>query len=149
MPAFVEATATTSAPKDAVWKVLADFPNIANYTDTVKASASTSEQVFAVGATRHCDLAPAGSADEEIIEIVPCDRLVIQVKGSAGPIKESRTTFSVAEVGANATKLTMSAEIHPKGGILAGLVSKLLERRLPKRAQVVVGDLAAAAEQFA
>lgn len=149
MPAFVEATVTTNAPKDAVWKVLADFPNIANYTDTVKASVSTSEQVFAVGASQHCDLAPAGSADEEIIEIVPGDRLVIQVKGSGGAIKESRTTFSVTEVDANATKLTMSAEIHPKGGIFAGLVSKLLERRLPKRAQVVIGDLAASAEKIA
>ena len=30
MPAFVEATATANASKEAVWKILADFPNIAN-----------------------------------------------------------------------------------------------------------------------
>ena len=50
MPAFVEASVTANAPKEAVWKILADFPNIANYTDTVKASVSTSEEDFAVGA---------------------------------------------------------------------------------------------------
>ena len=58
MPAFVEATATANASKEAVWKILADFPNIANHTDTVKASVSTSEEDFAVGASRRCDLAP-------------------------------------------------------------------------------------------
>lgn len=148
MPAFVEVTATANAPKEAVWKILADFPNIANYTDTVKASVSTSEQDFAVGASRRCDLAPAGSAEEEILEIVPGDRLVIQVKGSGGPIKQSRTAFSLTEVDANATQLTMSAEIQPKGGIFAGIISKILERRLPKRALVVVKDLAASAEKI-
>ena len=147
MPAFVEATATANASKEAVWKILADFPNIANHTDTVKASVSTSEEAFAVGSTRRCDLAPAGSAEEEIVEIVPGDRLVIEVKGSGGPIKHSRTTFSVAEVDADTTRLTMSAEIQPKGGIFAGIISKILERRLPKRALVVVGDLAASAEK--
>ena len=147
MPAFVEASATANASKEAVWKILADFPNIANHTDTVKASVSTSEEDFAVGASRRCDLAPAGSAEEEIVEIVPGDRLVIEVKGSGGPIKHSRTTFSVAEVDADTTRLTMSAEIQPKGGIFAGIISKILERRLPKRALVVVGDLAASAEK--
>ncbi len=148
MPAFVEASVTANAPKEAVWKILADFPNIANYTDTVKASVSTSAEDFAVGASRRCDLAPAGSAEEEIVEIAPSDRLVIQVKGSGGPIKQSRTTFSVTEVDAKTTRLTMSAEIEPKGGIFAGIISKILERRLPKRALVVVGDLAASAEKI-
>ena len=149
MPAFVEASVTANAPKEAVWKILADFPNIANYTDTVKASVSTSAEDFAVGASRRCDLAPAGSAEEEIVEIAPSDRLVIQVKGSGGPIKQSRTTFSVTEVDAKTTRLTMSAEIEPKGGIFAGIIAKILERRLPKRALVVVGDLAASAEKNA
>ena len=129
--------------------MLADFPNIANYTDTVKASVSTSEQVFAVGASRRCDLAPAGTAQEEIVEIVPTDRLVIQVKGSGGPIKQSQTTFSLAEIDANATRLTMSAEIQPKGGIFAGIIGKIIERRLLKRAHIVVRDLATSAEKFA
>ncbi len=57
--------------------MLADFTNVANYIDTVTVNVSTSEQAFAVGATRRCDLAPSGSAEEEIVEIVPYDRLVI------------------------------------------------------------------------
>ena len=56
MPAFVEATVTANAPKEAVWKILADFPNIANYTETVRSSHSTSENDFEIGATRHCEV---------------------------------------------------------------------------------------------
>lgn len=64
MPVTVKATATAQAPREIVWKVLADFPNIADYTDTVRASVSTSEQPFGVGASRRCGLAPFGTAEE-------------------------------------------------------------------------------------
>ena len=95
MPAFVEATVTANAPKEAVWNILADFPNIANYTDTVRSSHSTSENGFEIGATRHCELAPAGSADEVITGIKQGESVVISVSGAGGgPIKESMTTFS-------------------------------------------------------
>ena len=150
MPANVEATVTANAPKEAVWKVLSDFPNIANYTDTVKSSHSTSEEDFEIGATRHCELVPAGSADETITDIKQGESIVISVSGAGGgPIKESMTTFHLEEVDAKTTRLTMSAEIHPKGGIFAGIISKILELRLPKRAETVVRDLATSAEKFA
>lgn len=54
-----------------------------------------------------------------------------------------------AGVDANATQLTMSAEIQPKGGIFAGITAKILERRLPKRALVILKDLATSAEKIA
>ena len=128
----------------------ADFPNIANYTDTVRSSHSTSEKDFEIGATRHCELAPAGSADETITDIKQGESVVISVSDAGGgPIKESTTTFSLEEVDAKTTRLTMNAEIQPKGGIFAGIISKILERRLPKRAQTVVTDLATSAEKFA
>lgn len=150
MPAFVEATVTANAPKEAVWKVLSDFPNIANYTDTVSSSHSTSENDFEIGATRHCEFAPSGSADETIADIRDGEAIVISVSGAGGgPIKESTTTFSVQGIDADTSRLTMSAEIQPKGGVFAGIISKILERRLPKRAQVVVSDLAASAEKMA
>ncbi len=150
MPAFVEATATANAPKEAVWKVLADFPNIANYTDTVRSSHSTSENDFEIGATRHCELSPAGSADEVITDIKQGESVVISVSGAGGgPIKDSTTTFSITEIDADKSSLTMSAQIQPKGGILAPVISKILERRLPKRPQTVVNDLANSAEKLA
>jgi uncharacterized membrane protein len=150
MPANVKATVTANAPKHAVWKVLADFPNISHYTDSIKSSVSTSEQPFEVGASRRCALAPAGALDEEIIEIVPGERLTISVvKGSGVPIKSSITTFSLAEIDANTTQMNFHAQVEPKGWILSGILAKILERRLPKGAEKTLKDLSAAAERIA
>ncbi len=112
MPATVKATTIAHAPKEIVWKVLADFPNIADYTDSVKASVSTSEQTSGVGASRHCDLAPVGTSEEKIIGYVPGDRLVVSLFDTKGlPVKNSETTFSLIEIDENTTQLTFSAEI--------------------------------------
>jgi hypothetical protein len=55
------------APRSAVRVVLADFPNISDWNSGVKTSFSTSESAEGIGATRHCDLAPAGKLEETII----------------------------------------------------------------------------------
>lgn len=150
MPTTIEATAIAHAPKEIVWKVLADFPNIVDYTDTVKASASTSEQAFGVGASRHCDLAPIGTTEEKIIDFTPGDKLVISLYKTTGmPVKNSETTFSLTEIDANTTQLTMTAEVQAKGGIFAGFIAKRLKSRLPKGAGRTVKDLAASAERIA
>ena len=110
MATIVNVSATARAPKDVVWAILADFPNIADYTDTVKASRSTSEAETGVGATRHCDLAPMGTVNERILEYVPGERLVISLYDTAGlPIKGSQTTFALEAVDAETTRISMRA----------------------------------------
>ena len=103
MPANVEATVTANAPKEAVWKVLADFQNIANYTDTVRSSHSTSEKEFEIGSTRHCELAPAGSADEIITDI------------KQGEVSSYQFPVRVAVPSRNPPLLSRSARSMPKG----------------------------------
>ena len=60
MPAVVEASAVANVSKETLWNVIADFPNIADHVDSVKASAAIGEQISGVGATRRCDLQPLG-----------------------------------------------------------------------------------------
>ena len=55
------------APHDKVWRILADFGGIYKYNPGVSNSHSTSSANEGVGATRHCDLLPAGSVEERII----------------------------------------------------------------------------------
>ena len=150
MTATVNVSATANAPKSVLWEILADFPNIADYTDSVRSSESTGEQDTGVGASRYCQLAPIGSTEETILEFVPEERLVVSLYNTTRiPVKKSRTTFSLEAVGDNATKLTMNAEVEAKGGPLARLVEKRLARALPKGALSLVNDLAAAAESVA
>ena len=149
MPAKVMATTVANAPKQIMWEVLADFPNIANYTDSVKSSASTSDQETGVGASRHCDLAPLGTAEETIVEFNPGENIVISLYDTKGlPVKNSETTFSLTEIDSNTTRLTMRANVQAKGGVFAGVLGKILERRLPNSAKRLLDDLAASAEKM-
>ncbi len=149
MPASFSVSAIAKAPKDAVWQVLADFPNIADYTDSVKASHATNEHALGVGATRRCDFSRGGSAEEEIIGFSSGEKLVISLAETKGlPLKSSETTFSVTEINADTTKLTMSVKFEAKGGPFSGIVGKLLQRRLPKPASRTVQDLAASSERI-
>ena len=148
MTAKVGGSVVAKAPKDAVWGVLADFANIANYTDQVKTSVSTSDVETGVGATRHCDLAPFGATEEKITEFQAGERMTVALFDTKGmPVKGSTTTFTLEELTPETTRLTMDAEVQPKGGVLAGFIGKRLKKRLPKGAQQLVGDLARSAER--
>lgn len=79
-----------AAPRADVWRVLADFPNIADWNSGVKVSRATSSATGGIGATRHCDLIPAGGLDETVTDWQDEQRLVISIdkaqlaKGFAG-----------------------------------------------------------------
>lgn len=56
-----------NAPKDKVWKALADFGNVMNLSTNVTKSYLTSEKKTGVGTMRHCDLSRMGAQLEERI----------------------------------------------------------------------------------
>ncbi len=59
---------TITAPKDRVWRALADFGSISTWNPNVSASKLTSPQPGGLGATRQCRLAPMGIIDERIVQ---------------------------------------------------------------------------------
>lgn len=83
-----------AAPRADVWRVLADFPNIADWNSGVKVSRATSSATGGIGATRHCDLAPAGGLDETVTDWQDEQRLVISIdKATVVPIDHAQITF--------------------------------------------------------
>ena len=141
------ATATAQAPVSAVWNVLADFENVSQYTDQIKTSSSPGQST-GVGAQRTCELSPAGTTQETIREWVEGESITISVdEVTMMPVKSSLTTFSMKAVDENTTELTMSTDAEPKGGVLKPLIAKRLAKGLPKAAQRLVDDFAAAAEK--
>lgn len=141
---------TADAPKSAVWKILDDFGNIQNYTSQVKTSENTSDNPTGVGAERFCELAPVGTTNEKILEYEPEDRMVIRLADVTGlPIKETITEFKLEALGENSTKITMTSNVTPKGGIMSGFIGGRLEKRLPKGLDDLLNDLAASAKTAA
>ncbi|MGI9666668.1 MAG: SRPBCC family protein [Acidimicrobiia bacterium] len=146
----ISGSVTINAPKSVVWSILDDFSNIQDWTDQVKTSVQLGDVSEGLGAGRSCELAPFGTTDEKIIEYVPEDKMVIELTNiKKVPISRSVTTFALTEIDANTTEVSMSPVPEPKGGPVAGLVAKRLEKSLPKAINSLLADLKAASESKA
>ena len=129
-----------SAPRTAVWSVLADFPNIATWNGGVKASHATSEATGGVGAQRHCDLAPVGTLEETITEWVDGERMVVNIDSATKlPIEHGAATFTIAD-----DTTTIDYEFEPKG-FIGRMMAPPLVRQLTKGFGGFLTDLDTAA----
>ncbi len=136
---------TIDARPSAVWEVLADFPNIADWNGGVTKSYSTSESDQGVGATRHCDLAPIGALEETIIAWEPDRRMVVRIDSAARlPIKSGEVTFTLSAAdGATPTELRYAYE--PKFGPIGSLLGPVIDRQLITGFEGFLADLDRAA----
>ncbi len=150
MTIVTEVTRTIDAPQPAVWAVLADFPNVADWSAGVKKSYATGEASNGVGAgaQRHCDLTPFGTVEETIREFAPEDRMVVSIDESTRiPVKTSLVTFSLLPNGNDRTDVAMRFEIEPKGGVLGKLLSGRLRALFNKAGSALLDDLDAEAQR--
>ena len=122
----------TTKPKEALWEVIADFPNIADWNSGVKTSVATSVDERGIGATRHCELTPAGALDERVLDWEEGRRVVVSVDQAAkAPIKTAVADFSITET-ADGIRLGVDYEFTPKGGALGKAASPALTRAMTK-----------------
>jgi uncharacterized protein YndB with AHSA1/START domain len=134
------------APQSAVWAVLADYQNISSWNSGVKKSFLTGEASEGVGATRHCDLSPAGGLEETIRVWEPSSKLVISIDSAKKiPIKQAEMTFTIDDAG-DSTDYTMSYNYEPKGGPLARIFGPMLDKQLRKGFGGFIDDLERAAQ---
>ena len=149
MAITVTASHTINVPRSKLWEVLADFPNVANWSAGIKSSWSPSGGEAEVGATRVCELSPAGRLDETLREFVPEEKMVVSIdKTRFLPVKSAVTTFILTEQGEGVTLARSVSQIEPKGfGIIANLLGRRMQTRLSKAAQTVLEELGAEAEK--
>ena len=130
-----------NASQKEVWDILADFGGIYKFNPGVPSSHSTSPGNGGLGATRHCDLLPAGSVEERIIEWHEGRDYKIEIYAGKGtpPFKTAVGHLSVQPDGSG-TQVRMHFEYRLK----FGLVGKLMDQMLVKRqfSKAVPGILA-------
>ena len=128
----IQVTRTSTKSPEALWDVIADFPNIANWNSGVKTSVATSSDTGGVGATRHCELSPAGALDERVLEWEEGRRVKIAVdKASKAPIKNATANFSITPE-ENDVRLDIEYEFEPKGGVAGRAASPALKKVFTK-----------------
>ena len=85
-----------------------------------------------VGATRHCELSPAGALDERILEWEEGRRVKIAVeKAPKAPIKFAAADFSITPEGDH-VRLDVDYEFEPKGGIAGKAATPALRKAFTK-----------------
>ena len=141
----LQVTRTTDKSPEALWEVLADFPNIANWYSGLKTSVSTSEAFNGVGATRHCELAPVGAIDERILDWEEGSRVRIAAeKYEKAPIKHAIADFRIVPDG-DQTRLDLSFDFTAKGGVAGKAATPALKAALTKGFNQMLKDWEAAA----
>ena len=131
MPNLQVSRTTTKSAED-LWEVIADFPNIADWNSGVKTSAATSPGERGVGATRHCELTPAGALDERVLEWEEGRRMKIVIeKAAKAPIKTATADFVISREG-DATRLDIDYEFTPRGGIAGKAATPALKKAFTK-----------------
>jgi len=120
----------TSASSDALWSLFADFPNLADHWNGLKATRAIGDRTRGLGARRHVKLRPIGSMDETVIAWEDGRKIVTQNQPSATvPFKRAEATLTL-DPHADGALITFDYRYVPRGGPLGRLTGPLIDRML-------------------
>ena len=113
-----------------VWALCADFPNLAEHWDGIKASRLLGDQTRGVGARREVHLKPLGT----LVETVTAwdeGRMVATANQPSAlvPFKEAASRLTLDPDGGG-TMITFDYSFMPRGGPLGRLTGPVIERML-------------------
>jgi Polyketide cyclase / dehydrase and lipid transport len=134
-----------AASPDSVWSVCADFPNLADHWDGLRASRPIGDQTHGVGARRQVDVKPVGSLVETITAWEEGRTVATANQPSAlVPFKqaESRLTLEPEDDG---TAITFDYRYVPKGGPLGRLSGPAIDRMLKRTFESLLAAIEEAA----
>jgi hypothetical protein len=119
-----------AASVDSVWAVCADFPNLANHWDGLKASRRIGDQSRGVGARRQVDLKPVGALVETVTAWEEGRTLATKNQPSAlVPFKQAEARLTLEPHG-DETVITFDYRYVPRGGPMGRLTGPVIDRRL-------------------
>ncbi len=118
-----------NASKDKVWELLADFGGIIKFHPGLRDSYSTSTRKGGVGASRHCDLLPAGSVEERIIEWKDGQEMLVQIFDGKGvppfDFDSTKAHITVQEKDVD-TIVTMDFNYRLKYGLIGAIMNNAM-----------------------
>lgn len=119
-----------AASPDSVWGVCADFQNLADHWDGLRASRPIGDQINGVGARRQVDLKPVGSLVETITAWEEGRTVATANQPSAlVPFKQAESRLALEPEG-DGTAITFDYRYLPKGGPLGRMTGPVIDRML-------------------
>ena len=119
-----------SASSDAVWRLFADFPNLADHWSGLKATRAIGDRTRGLGARRHVELRPIGGMDETVIAWEDGRKIVTRNQPSAiVPFNQAEATLTLERENDGAL-VTFDYRYVPRGGPLGRVTGPLIDRML-------------------
>lgn len=113
-----------------IWALFADFPNLANHWDGLKASRLIGDQTQGVGARRQVDLKPVGALVETITAWEEGRTLATANQPSTlVPFKQAESRLTLEPDG-EGTAITFDYRYVPRGGPLGRVTGPVIDRML-------------------
>ena len=129
----------------ALWAVFADFPNLADHLDGLKASRPIGGQTTGVGARRQVDLKPLGTLAETVTAWEEGRTLATANQPSAlVPFKEAESRLTLEPDG-DGTAITFDYQYVPRGGPVGRLTGPVIDRMLKRDFANMLAAIEAAA----
>ncbi len=119
-----------AAPKQRVWQTLADLGGIHHFHPGVKDSYYLSDERDGVGASRRCELKPAGQLDERVVEWVEGETLALDIVETRGmpPLRDAGGRFTLSEENGE-TVVALALRYEVGLGFLGPIIDALMMRR--------------------
>lgn len=134
-----------AASRDSVWDVFADFPNLADHWDGLKASRSIGDQTHGVGARREVDLVPMGTLVETITTWEEGRTMATTNQPSAlVPFKHAESRLTLEPDG-DGTAITFDYRYVPRGGPVGQLTGPVIDMMLRRNFQSMLASVEEAA----
>jgi hypothetical protein len=124
----VQRQAAASCPS--VWAVFADFPNLADHWNGLKASRRIGDQTHGVGARRKVDLKPVGALVETVTAWEEGRTIATTNQPSAlVPFKHAESRLTL-EPNGDGTAITFDYRHVPRGGPIGRVTGPVIDRML-------------------
>jgi len=125
------------APRKKVWQILADIGSVQDYSPGVVRSYYTSPKKQGVDASRHCDLLPAGTVEERIVEWHDGEEYAIEIyEGTQVPYM-GVSHFTLKDNGL-VTTVMQRMDYKPTDDLPNGLKGKSMARLVDR---IIEGNL--------
>lgn len=136
-----------AATSDSIWAVLADFGNLADVWNGLRASQTIGNRTQGLGARRRVHLSPVGSMIETVTEWEQGRALATRNEPSAlVPFKEADSRL-VLQPDGEGTALTFDYRYVPRGGPVGRLTGPLIDRMLRATFESMLAAVEKAASQ--
>ena len=118
------------ASPEKVWAILADYGGVQNFSPGIRNSYYTSDEKQGVGSSRHCELIPMGSLDEQIIDWREGQGYTSAVVGSSGipPFKKAEGTMTLTHNG-DETLVTFTFDYALGFGVVGAFLNRVFLKK--------------------